>query len=47
LHVQIAVGVKGRNTATDRALFAAAPEVRTDVLLTVLDHLRKGSPWLF
>ena len=47
LHVQIAIGVKGRNTTTDRALFAAVPEVRTDVLLTLLDHLRKGSPWLF
>ncbi|HYJ66501.1 MAG TPA: DUF2785 domain-containing protein [Nocardioidaceae bacterium] len=48
LHVQLALGVRGRADVTDDAkLFAEPTPNRADLLLVVLDQLRAASPWLF
>jgi len=48
LHVQLALGVRGRDeVAADKELFAEPPARRADLMLVVLDQLRAASPWLF
>lgn len=48
LHLQLAVGVRGRNDVSgDGALFGQAPRARADLLLGIVDAQRTASPWLF
>lgn len=47
LHLQLGVGVRGQDTPGDERLFAAPPNVRADLILTLLDALRSTAPWLY
>lgn len=48
LHLQLAVGVRGRSDVTgDAELFGHPPRARADVLLGIVDQQRAASPWLF
>lgn len=48
LHVQLALGVRGRTDApADVDLFAEPPRDRADLILAVLDQLRAANPSLF
>lgn len=48
LHVQLALGVRGRTDAPgDAALFACPPRDRADLILVVLDQLSAANPSLF
>ena len=48
LHVQLAIGVRGRDDISgDAALFAQPPKARADVLLGLFDQLRLAGPELF
>ncbi|WP_040421267.1 DUF2785 domain-containing protein [Actinopolymorpha alba] len=47
LHLQLALGVHGKQTPQDVALFGKPPQVRADLLLVLLRVLRTSQPWLF
>lgn len=47
LHLQLALGVRGRPTDQDQDLFREPPDVRADLLLILLRALRRAAPTLF
>lgn len=47
LHLQLANGVRPQPVRRDDELFAAPPNVRADLILTVIGVLRSSTPWLY
>lgn len=47
LHLQLALGVQGRPTPHDAALFRKPPDVRADLLLVLIRALRSSEPEIF
>lgn len=48
LHLQLALGVRGRDDVeSDRAFFAAPPAQRADLILAILEQIRAQHPWLY